>query len=29
VNYLEELPFFLDEVVPRLERAGVRDKRGS
>jgi dimethylsulfone monooxygenase len=27
VNYLDELPFFLDEVMPRLERAGVREKR--
>jgi len=27
VNYLDELPYFLDEVVPRLERAGVREKR--
>jgi len=24
VNYLEELPLFRDEVLPRLERAGVR-----
>jgi FMNH2-dependent dimethyl sulfone monooxygenase len=27
VNYLEELPFFCDEVLPRLERMGVREKR--
>jgi alkanesulfonate monooxygenase SsuD/methylene tetrahydromethanopterin reductase-like flavin-dependent oxidoreductase (luciferase family) len=27
VNYLKELPFFCDEVLPRLERAGVRAKR--
>ena len=27
VNYLAELPYFLDEVMPRLERAGIRDKR--
>ena len=27
VNYLEELPLFRDEVLPRLERAGVRVKR--
>jgi hypothetical protein len=27
VNYLDELPYFLDEVLPRLERAGVRVKR--
>jgi alkanesulfonate monooxygenase SsuD/methylene tetrahydromethanopterin reductase-like flavin-dependent oxidoreductase (luciferase family) len=27
VNYLDELPYFLDEVVPRLERAGIREKR--
>ena len=24
VNYLEELPFFCDEVLPRLQRLGVR-----
>ena len=27
VNYLQELPFFCDEVLPRLERMGVRAKR--
>jgi dimethylsulfone monooxygenase len=27
VNYLDELPFFCDEVLPRLERMGVREKR--
>jgi alkanesulfonate monooxygenase SsuD/methylene tetrahydromethanopterin reductase-like flavin-dependent oxidoreductase (luciferase family) len=27
VNYLDELPFFCDEVLPRLARAGVRGKR--
>jgi len=27
VNYLEELPFFCAEVLPRLERLGVREKR--
>jgi dimethylsulfone monooxygenase len=27
VNYLDELPYFLDEVLPRLERIGVREKR--
>ena len=27
VNYLKELPFFCDEVLPRLERVGVRAKR--
>ncbi len=27
VNYLKELPFFCEEVLPRLERAGVRAKR--
>jgi alkanesulfonate monooxygenase SsuD/methylene tetrahydromethanopterin reductase-like flavin-dependent oxidoreductase (luciferase family) len=27
VNYLDELPYFCDEVLPRLERAGLRDKR--
>ena len=25
VNYVEELPFFCDEVLPRLERAGLRE----
>jgi alkanesulfonate monooxygenase SsuD/methylene tetrahydromethanopterin reductase-like flavin-dependent oxidoreductase (luciferase family) len=27
VNYLEELPYFCDEVLPRLERMGLREKR--
>ena len=27
VNYLKELPLFCDEVVPRLERMGIREKR--
>jgi alkanesulfonate monooxygenase SsuD/methylene tetrahydromethanopterin reductase-like flavin-dependent oxidoreductase (luciferase family) len=27
VNYLKELPFFCGEVLPRLERMGVRAKR--
>jgi alkanesulfonate monooxygenase SsuD/methylene tetrahydromethanopterin reductase-like flavin-dependent oxidoreductase (luciferase family) len=27
VNYADELPFFCDEVLPRLERLGVREKR--
>ncbi len=27
VNYLNELPYFCDEVLPRLERLGVREKR--
>ena len=27
VNYIDELPFFCDEVLPRLERAGIRQKR--
>ncbi len=27
VNYLEELPFFCDEVLPRLERMGLREAR--
>ena len=27
VNYLDEVPYFVDEVLPRLERAGVRTKR--
>ncbi|HKT17464.1 MAG TPA: hypothetical protein VJR47_05440, partial [Stellaceae bacterium] len=25
VHYLKELPYFLDEVVPRLERLGLRE----
>jgi len=29
VNYLDELPFFCDEVLPRLERIGLRDKTKS
>jgi alkanesulfonate monooxygenase SsuD/methylene tetrahydromethanopterin reductase-like flavin-dependent oxidoreductase (luciferase family) len=24
VNYADELPFFCDEVMPRLQRAGLR-----
>jgi FMNH2-dependent dimethyl sulfone monooxygenase len=27
VNYLKELPLFCDEVLPRLERMGIREKR--
>jgi FMNH2-dependent dimethyl sulfone monooxygenase len=27
VNYLNELPYFCDEVLPRLERMGIREKR--
>jgi alkanesulfonate monooxygenase SsuD/methylene tetrahydromethanopterin reductase-like flavin-dependent oxidoreductase (luciferase family) len=27
VNYADELPYFCDEVLPRLERAGVRGKQ--
>ena len=27
INYLDELPFFCDEVLPRLERMGLREKR--
>jgi alkanesulfonate monooxygenase SsuD/methylene tetrahydromethanopterin reductase-like flavin-dependent oxidoreductase (luciferase family) len=27
VNYLDELPYFCDEVLPRLERAGLRERR--
>lgn len=27
VNYLQELPYFCDEVLPRLERMGLREKR--
>jgi alkanesulfonate monooxygenase SsuD/methylene tetrahydromethanopterin reductase-like flavin-dependent oxidoreductase (luciferase family) len=26
VNFLSELPYFVDEVLPRLERAGVRQR---
>ena len=26
VNYLDELPFFCDEVLPRLERMGLREQ---
>ena len=29
VNYLDELPYFCDEVLPRLVRAGLREKPGS
>jgi len=29
VNYLDDLPFFCDEVLPRLERIGLRDKTKS
>src|SRR5262249_48202449 len=29
VNYLDELPFFCAEVLPRLQRVGLREKRGS
>ena len=28
VNYLDELPYFCDEVLPRLEQMGLREKRG-
>jgi alkanesulfonate monooxygenase SsuD/methylene tetrahydromethanopterin reductase-like flavin-dependent oxidoreductase (luciferase family) len=24
VNYIDELPYFCDEVLPRLQRAGIR-----
>jgi len=27
VNYLDELPFFCEEVLPRLQRAGLREQR--
>jgi FMNH2-dependent dimethyl sulfone monooxygenase len=27
VNYLDEFPYFRDEVLPRLERLGVREAR--
>jgi alkanesulfonate monooxygenase SsuD/methylene tetrahydromethanopterin reductase-like flavin-dependent oxidoreductase (luciferase family) len=26
VNYIDELPFFRDEVLPRLQRAGLRER---
>jgi hypothetical protein len=26
VNYLNELPYFCDEVIGRLERMGIREK---
>jgi FMNH2-dependent dimethyl sulfone monooxygenase len=26
INYLDELPFVRDEVLPRLERMGLREK---
>ena len=29
VNYVDELPFFCEEVLPRLERAGLREKRST
>ena len=29
VNYIDELPFFRDEVLPRLERMGVRQKQAA
>jgi len=27
VNYADELPYFCDEVLPRLERMGLRQRR--
>jgi len=27
VNYIDELPYFCDEVIGRLERMGIREKR--
>ena len=27
VNYVDELPFFCDEVLPRLQLVGLREKR--
>ena len=27
VNYLDDLPYFRDEVLPRLERMGLREPR--
>ncbi len=29
VNYLDDLPYFRDEVLPRLERMGLREKNGA
>jgi len=29
VNYLDELPYFVQEVIPRLERMGIRAPRGA
>jgi len=29
VNYADELPYFLEEVIPRLERMGLRDKQAA
>jgi alkanesulfonate monooxygenase SsuD/methylene tetrahydromethanopterin reductase-like flavin-dependent oxidoreductase (luciferase family) len=29
VNYAQELPFFCEEVLPRLVRAGVREGRAA
>jgi alkanesulfonate monooxygenase SsuD/methylene tetrahydromethanopterin reductase-like flavin-dependent oxidoreductase (luciferase family) len=29
VNYTDELPYFCDEVLPRLERMGVREGRAA
>jgi dimethylsulfone monooxygenase len=29
VNYLDELPFFCAEVLPRLARSGLRDGRAA
>jgi alkanesulfonate monooxygenase SsuD/methylene tetrahydromethanopterin reductase-like flavin-dependent oxidoreductase (luciferase family) len=29
VNYIDELPYFCDEVLGRLERMGLREKRVS
>ena len=26
VNYIDELPYFCDEVLPRLERQGLRER---
>ena len=29
INYLEELPYFVQEVIPRLERMGIRTPASS
>jgi alkanesulfonate monooxygenase SsuD/methylene tetrahydromethanopterin reductase-like flavin-dependent oxidoreductase (luciferase family) len=29
VNYADELPYFLEEVIPRLERMGLREEQAA